>query len=72
MCPEVKVRAVRTQPSALQLMAGRKEAPKMKDRMKLPGEGKLGLFWQMCKSWEKCGKLPYYQLLVNPLLKTDC
>ena len=69
--PMVKVHAVRIQTSALGLMEGRQKTPKSDDTTKLPGGVRLGRFWAGCKFNRRCGRPPYDQLLVNPVLKTN-
>ena len=69
--PEVKVQAVRTQLSALELMKGRATVPKHIDPTVLPGGGKLGRFWTNCKIRKACENVPCDRLLSNPLLKID-
>ena len=65
-----KVRIVKAQPPSLELMAARREAPKAKDTAKLPGGGKLGLFWSNCKLRSVCSRPPYNRLLGNHVLRT--
>ena len=66
-----KVRAIPTQKSALELMAGRERKPAQNDATELPGGSKLGTYWENCK-WEmRCGRPPYNLLLTNPLLRAD-
>ena len=66
-----KVDAVRNKLTVLRLMEGREEAPKRRDTTELPGGGKLGMFWNNCKTQKKCGRLPYARLLTNPVLRAD-
>ena len=70
---ETKVQAVRTTVrSALKWMEGREKAPTARDITKLPGGGKLGLFWHSCKTKRKCNRPPFDRLLMNPVLRADC
>ena len=54
-------------------MVGRQDPPKWKDTAELPdlGEINVGKFWDNCKSRRRCGRPPYDQLLINPVLKAD-
>ena len=71
MSPEANVQAVWAQPPPLKLMEGREKAPKARDATELPGGGKLGWFWQDCKSRNRCGRPPYVRLLTSPVLRAD-
>ena len=52
-------------------MGDRTHPPKCRDLTILDGGARLGKFWDNCKTWRKCGRLPYGQLLTNPVLRAD-
>ena len=52
-------------------MEGRKDVPRRGDSAELLGGGKVWSFWMSCKSWRRCARPPYDQLLSNPVLRAD-
>ena len=68
---DVKIHAVRIQPSALRWIQRRERAPKKRDTTPLPGGGTLGWFWEGCKRGSRCGRPPYDRLLANRVLRAD-
>ena len=67
----MKARTVWDQLPVLELMKSNGKAPKHSDATELPGGGRLGNFWDNCKSKRRCEGIPYNQLLVNPVLRDD-